>query len=60
MSEVIVILRMPGGPVPLHDQDNNVCVFESASAAREAIDGNRVVEAYGATIIDLDEDGELL
>lgn len=60
MSNVIVIIRMPGGPVPLHDGDDNVAVFETLDAAREAAMDCAVAMAYGANIIDLEEDGELL
>lgn len=60
MSAVIVIIRMPGGPVPMHDEDDNVAVFESMESAREVAMESAVVLAYGANIIDLEEDGELL
>lgn len=60
MSAVIVIIRMPGGPVPLHDKDDQVAVFETADEAREAALDCTVAVAYGANIIDLEEDGELL
>lgn len=60
MSAVIVIIRMPGGPVPLHDAEDDIAVFESADAARDAAMDNAAAMAYGANIIDLEEDGELL
>lgn len=60
MSAVIVIIRMPGGPVPLHDADDNVATFESIDAAKDVALENAAVLAYGANIIDLEEDGELL
>jgi len=60
MNSVIVIIRMPGGPVPLHDKDDEVAVFESVEVAREAVMDCAAAMAYGANIIDLEEDGELL